>query len=280
MKLIADGGSTKVDWCLVGQDGLVKRVFSKGANPIFRDTADISAELKEVLTPEMAGYTIDSVHFYGAGCALPEKIETVRLAIADALSLDASKIEVGSDMLGAAIGMFGNKPGIACIIGTGSNSCYYDGEKITANVSPGGFILGDEGSGAVLGRLFIGAVIKNQFPEEMKARFFDFIGITYPEIIEKVYRQPLPNKFLATVSPFIKENLNNEAVYNLVYNSFADFFKRNVMQYEYKGNKVSLIGSVAYHYEDVLKKVAIDLGVEIGVISQSPMDGMIEHFKK
>ena len=279
MILIADGGSTKVDWCLVEKGkGAVKRVLTKGANPFIRSSEDIAAELKEVLVPELKGYKIDEVHFFGAGCAFGKE-EFIRTAIAVNFDVPKEKIEVASDMLGAAIGLFGSKPGIACILGTGSNSCFYDGEKMAANVSPLGFILGDEGSGAVLGKLFIGACLKNQLTPGLKERFFEFIKIEQGDIIDKVYRQPMPNRFLATVSPFIKENLSDPTVYALVHGAFTDFFKRNVMQYEYKGNKVSFIGSVAYYYKDILTKTAADLGIEIGSIEQSPMDGLVEYYK-
>ncbi|MFR9166127.1 MAG: ATPase [Dysgonomonas sp.] len=276
MILLADGGSTKVDWCLVDQGTLVKRVFSKGANPFFRTREDISGEIKNVVMPEIAGYEIDSVHFYGAGCAFPEKNEIIRAAIAD--NIPISEIEVGSDLLGAAKGLCGKRAGIACIIGTGSNSCYYDGKEIKENVSPLGYVLGDEGSGAVLGRLFVGACLKNQLTKGIKEDFLKYMNITIPEILDRVYKQPLANKFLATISPFIKNNLEDETVYNLVYNAFQDFFKKNVMQYDYKNNKVHLTGSVAFHYQDVIRKVASDLNIEIGEIIQSPMDGLVKYF--
>lgn len=274
--LIADGGSTKVDWCLVEQEVLVKRVFLKGANPFFRTKEDISAEIRNVLVPEIKNYKIDSIYFFGAGCAFPEKNEIIRAAIAE--NFDTDKIEVGSDLLGAAIGLCGNQSGIACILGTGSNSCFYDGEKIVENISPLGFILGDEGSGAVLGRLFIGSCLKNQLSEGIKEKFLKYIGLTVSQILDHVYRQATPNKFLASVSPFIKENLSDKTVYNLVYNAFVEFFKKNVMQYDYTQNEVSFTGSVAYHFQAVLLKVAADLGVKIGTITQSPMDGLIKHY--
>ena len=278
MILIADGGSTKVDWCLVDQGVLVKRVFLKGANPFFRTKEDISAEIHHALVPEVKNYKIDSIYFFGAGCAFPEKNEVIRAAIAE--NFDTDDIEVGSDLLGAAIGLCGNQSGIACILGTGSNSCFYDGDKIVENVSPLGFILGDEGSGAVLGKLFVGSCLKNQLTDGIKEDFFKFIGLTPAQILDRVYKQALPNKFLASISPFIKENISDKTVYNLVYNAFVDFFKKNVMQYDYEQDEVSFTGSVAYHFQDILFKVANDLNIKIGVITQSPMDGLIKHYAK
>lgn len=278
MILLADGGSTKVDWCLVDQGKLKKRVITEGANPFFRSTEDISKEISRALIPELNGATIDAVYFYGAGCAFPEKNDIVKAAIAQ--NIDTKIIEIDSDLFGAAVGLSGDQAGIVCILGTGSNSCFYDGKKIVKNISPLGYILGDEGSGAVLGRLFIGACLKNQLTEGIKEKFLDYIQLPIPQIMDKVYKQPMPNRFLATVCPFLKENIQDQSVYNLVYNAFADFFKKNVMQYDYKSYKVSFAGSVAFHFKDVLLKVALDLDISVGTIQQSPMDGLIEFYSK
>lgn len=278
MILLADGGSTKVDWCLVDHGVLKKRIFTKGANPFFRTTEDISKEIGHTLIPELKGDKIDAVYFYGAGCAFPEKNDIVRAAIAE--NINTEIIEVESDLFGTAVGLCGDKAGIVCILGTGSNSCFYDGQKIVENVSPLGFILGDEGSGAVLGRLFVGSCLKNQFGPEIKEAFLQHIHLTVPQILDRVYKQSMPNRFLASVCPFIRENIHEKAIYDLVYNAFADFFKKNVMQYDYKNYKVSFTGSVAYHFKDVLSEVANDLGIDVGMIVQSPMDGLIGFYSK
>ncbi|GAB1414894.1 ATPase [Paludibacter sp.] len=278
MILIADGGSTTVDWCLVDKGKIKKRVITKGANPFFRTTDDISHEISEKLLPQLNGSNIESIHFYGAGCAFPEKNNIVRDAIAANFNVD--DIEVDSDLFGAAVGLYNDQPGIACILGTGSNSCFYDGNKICINVSPLGFILGDEGSGAVLGRLFVGSCLKNQFGQDIKDKFFEFINMSVPEILDRVYKQPLPNRFLASVSPFISDNIGNEKIYELVYNAFTDFFRKNVMQYDYKNYKVSFIGSVAHHFQDILKASAQSLHIELGEIVQSPMEGLVRFYGK
>lgn len=278
MILLADGGSTKVDWCLVDHGVLKKRVFTKGANPFFRTTEDISKEISHSLVPELTSNKIDAVYFYGAGCAFPEKNEIVRVAIAE--NFDTTSIEIESDLFGTAVGLCGDKAGIVCILGTGSNSCFYDGEKIVENVSPLGFILGDEGSGAVLGRLFVGSCMKNQFGAEIKDAFYKYINLSAAQILDKVYKQPMPNRFLASVCPFIKSNLHEKSIHDMVYNAFADFFRKNVMQYDYLNYKVSFAGSVAYHFKDILIEVATDLNIEIGLIEQSPMEGLIKYYSK
>lgn len=276
MILLADGGSTKVDWRLVEGTKEIKQISTKGANPFFRSREDISEEIKKVINPVLNGHTIDSVHFFGAGCASPEKNKIVRDAIAD--NIRTSHIEVNSDLVAAAKGLCGTKKGIACILGTGSNSCFYDGEEIVENVSPLGYVLGDEGSGAVLGRLFLGACLKNQLTKGLKEKFLKEFDLTPAAILDMVYRQPLANRFLASLSPFLIENIHDKTVYDLVYNAFKDFFVKNVMQYDYKNNDVHFTGSVAYYYKDLVRKVGADLHIKVGIISQSPMEGLIKYY--
>ncbi|NDV94522.1 ATPase [Dysgonomonas sp. 521] len=276
MILLADGGSTKVDWRLVDGNKEIKQISTKGANPFFRTREDISEEIRQVIKPILNGYSIDAVYFFGAGCASPEKNNIIKDAIAD--HIDTPLIEVGSDLVAAAKGLCGTSKGIACILGTGSNSCYYDGEEIKENVSPLGYILGDEGSGAVLGRLFLGACLKNQLTKGLKEKFLKEYDLNPNIILDTVYKQPMPNRFLASLSPFIVGNLQDQTVHDLVYNAFRDFFVKNVMQYDYKNNEVHFTGSVAYHYKQILLKVGTDLGITIGTIAQSPMEGLIKYY--
>ena len=274
MILIADSGSTKTDWCLVDNGVLVKQIFTKGTNPFFQTEDEISAEVSENLLPYLDTAKVDAVWFYGAGCAFPEKNEIVRAAIARHLDVP---IEVGSDLLGAARGLCGSQPGIACILGTGSNSCFYDGKEIVSNVSPLGFILGDEGSGAVLGKMLVGDVLKNQLPAALKEEFLARYELTPAIILERVYKKPFPNRFLASLSPFLVEHLDVPEIHTLVLNGFKAFFDRNVKQYDYKQYPVHLIGSLAYYYRSVLQEAAEQTGVRLGTIKQSPMEGLISY---
>ena len=277
MILLADGGSTNVDWRLIDKGNIIIKAESEGINPFFRTREDISEEIRQKLLPKLNNYQPDSIYFYGAGCANPEKNEIVRLAIADNFNTNSIKIE--SDLLGAATGLCGNNAGIVCILGTGSNSCFYDGRKIVEHIQPLGFILGDEGSGAVLGRLFLGDCLKNQLTKGIKESFFSEYNLSIADILDKVYRQPMPNRFLAGISNFIKENINDITIYNLVYKSFTDFFLKNVMHYDYKNNNVYFTGSIAYYFQDILKTIADEMNIKIASIVQSPMDGMIEKLK-
>ena len=277
MILIADSGSTKTDWCVVENGVLVQQIFTKGTNPFFQSEEEISNEIATALLPELKTDEFDAVYFYGAGCGFPDKIEIVHRAISKQLKVKGN-VEVATDMLAAARGLCGREAGIACIMGTGSNSCYYDGENIIANVSPLGFILGDEGSGACLGKLMVGDLLKNQMTPELKEKFLKQFDLTPADIIDRVYRKPFPNRFLASLSPFLAQNINEPCVHELVLNSFKAFFKRNIMQYEnYQNLKVNLIGSVAFYYKEVLAEAAEAMGIQLGTIIQSPMEGLIKY---
>lgn len=274
MIVIADSGSTKTEWSLVDNDIIINSITSKGINPYFESKEEIIAEIKSVFNKLKISDKISAIYFYGAGCT-PEKKYIVIDAISDIVG-DNILIEVNSDLLGAARALFGRKKGIACILGTGSNSCFYNGEFIEKNLSPLGFILGDEGSGAVIGKLFIGSLLKNQFGEELKLKFLSENNLTQEEIIDRVYRKPFPNRFLASLSPFILRNISNKKIYSLIQNCFKDFFIRNVMQYEYLNNNVAFIGSVAHYYKDILSEVAKTLNITISRIEVSPINGLVK----
>lgn len=277
MKLIADSGSTKTDWCLMDGNIVMKRIKTKGFNPFFETEKEIEYELSNALVPKIPrGTKIDAIHFFGAGCT-PEKAPIVARALMMQVS-DEARVEVCSDMVGAARALCGNEPGIVCILGTGSNSCEYDGKKIVKNVSPLGFILGDEGSGAVLGKILVGDLLKNQLGEELKEKFLTQYKLTTAEIIDRVYRQPFPNRFLASLQPFMEDNLDNEAIFFLVMEAFSHFIARNVMQYDYQHLTVHFTGSVAYAYRKVLEKSAELTGIRLGIITNSPMEGLIKYY--
>ena len=250
MMLIADSGSTKTDWCVILDNTPIKRIGTKGLNPFFQSEEEIQQELTHSLLPQLPEGTIDSVYFYGAGCT-PEKAPTLRRAIADSLPV-VGNIKAYSDMLAAARGLCGREAGITCILGTGSNSCFYDGKEIVNHISPLGFILGDEGSGAVLGKLLVGDILKNQLSPAIKEVFLKQFDLTVPEIIDRVYRQPFPNRFLASLSPFIAQHLEEPGIRQLVLGSFIAFLRRNVMQYDYTQYPAHFIGSVAHCYKEIL----------------------------
>ena len=195
--------------------------------------------------------------------------------------IPAKTIEVHSDLLASARALCGNEPGIACILGTGSNSCYYDGKEIVDNVSPLGYILGDEGSGAVLGKLLVGDVLKKQLPEPLCEKFLKEYDLDRLEIIRRVYREPFANRFLASLSPFLAKNIEEPAVHRLVLNAFKAFFVRNNTNYKnYKSLKVNFVGSIAMYYRSVLEEAAASVDCTIGTIIKSPMEGLILYHSK
>ena len=278
MMLIADSVSTKTDLCVILDNTPIKRIGTKGLNPFFQSEEEIQQELTHSLLPQLPEGTIDSVYFYGAGCT-PEKAPVLRRAIADSLPV-IGNIKANSDMLAAAHGLCGQEAGITCILGTGSNSCFYDGKEIVNHISPLGFILGDEGSGAVLGKLLVGDILKNQLSPAIKEAFLKQFDLTVPEIIDRVYRQPFPNRFLASLSPFIAQHLEEPGIRQLVLGSFIAFLRRNVMQYDYKQYPAHFIGSVAHCYKDILQEAAQQTGIQVGKILQSPMEGLIQYHQK
>ena len=276
MILVADCGSTKIDWCLLNNGKVEKQVFTLGMNAVMLTEEEMRTRLADELAPEMAGYPIEEVYFYGAGCISPEVCGNVARAI-QANIPDTKVVEVHTDLLAAARALCGRTPGIACIMGTGSNSCYYDGEKICDNVSPLGYILGDEGSGAVLGKLLIGDVLKNQLPADLCQKFLQQYELDRMTIIRRVYKEPQGNRFLASITPFLIQNIDRPEIHALVLNSFKAFFVRNIQQYHnYSNLSVNFIGSIAFYYREVLEEAAAQCGCTVGSIIKSPMEGLIK----
>ncbi|MDR1679160.1 MAG: ATPase [Prevotellaceae bacterium] len=279
MQLIADSGSTKTQWCLLQGTEVVKEIFTEGINPFYQDEAQIRREIAEIVVPQFSEvHEIAAVHFYGAGCAFPDKKRMVSNAIHS--SFAAAEIEVNNDLLAACRALFGTEAGIACILGTGSNSCLYNGHDIEENVSPLGFILGDEGSGAAIGKRFIADLLKNQYPEELSAKFFEQHHITPADIMEAVYRKPFPNRFLAQFTYFMHSHQEEIHIREMVYHSFVDFFTRNIHQYDYQRYTVACMGSVAFYFEKILREAGIMSRIKIGKVIKGPMNGLIDYHTK
>ena len=275
MILIADSGSTKVDWKVVDNGKVVKRATTKGINPFFQTEEEISNEIETTLILQLDNQEFSNVYFYGAGCTF-DKVDVVKRAIRKNISV-RNDIEVNTDMLAAARGLCGYTSGIACILGTGSNSCYYNGRMIEDNISPLGFILGDEGSGASLGKLFLGDLLKNQMTLGLKEKFLTRYNLTTSEIVDRVYRKPFPNRFLAQFTPFLLENLGDPYIHSMVMSSFISFLRKNVMQYyNYDKLPIHFVGSVAYHFQNPLRDALMIMDMKPGKIIQTPMEGLIK----
>ena len=273
MKLIAESGSTRTEWALVEDNHLVQRVFTEGLNPFFQTRREISRSVRLGLPESFFKKKLDQVYYYGAGCSSYEKKNILGASL---VAQFKTPIQVESDLLAAARGLFKCEAGIACILGTGSNSCFYDGKIIVKNVKAAGYILGDEGSGAVLGKLFLADLLKGLAPKELANEFHEKFRISVNDVMESVYNLPFPNRFLGTIAYFLGDYMDNEYVYHLLTNNLRSFFNRNVCQYDYINYPIRFVGSLAYAYPDILQEVAQEFGVEIDVIEETPMNGLIE----
>lgn len=295
MILIADSGGTKTDWTLLYSPypthwEIVASFQTQGINPIHQ-TADV---IQQILNKEMVSQLstlsratlIDAkvletpllsqveVFFYGSGCT-PVHIPTMKRMLSQVFPPE--KIEVHSDLTAAARALCQHEPGIACILGTGANSCLYDGNEIVQNTPALGYILGDEGSGSVLGRLFLNAIFKDPQFADIRDSYLKATKLTLADIINKVYREPMANRFLATTSLFISEHIDNPLLRNLVVQNFRQFFRSNIVPYKRTDLPVHFVGSMAHHYESLLAQAAEQEGFRLGLVMKSPMEGLIKY---
>ena len=276
MQLIADSGSTKVYWRAIKDDGSIVEISTEGINPVFITPEEIVKILSQKLLP-VIGPGVKNVYFYGAGVVSPQLIATLSESFKKVFP--ESETFAASDVLAAARALCGHNPGIACSMGTGSNSCFYDGENIAKNVIAGGFILGDEASGGVLGKKLISDFIKGLLPAHIQAEFDKRYDLDYMKVVEKVYKQPMPSRFLASFAPFINEFIADPYMENLVNTSFDEFFKRNISQYDYKNHTVNFVGSIAYYFKDKLVAAAEKNGMKVGRVLKTPIEGLVEYHK-
>ena len=296
MILIADSGSTKTDWTLLhssvrqGGNVVVATFHTQGITPVHQTAGDIRQILTVELLPQLSTFPRSklielgllespllqgmSVFFYGSGCT-PDQVPMMSQLIAEVLS--AKTVEVHSDLTAAARALCQHEAGIACIIGTGANSCLYDGTQIVQNTPPLGYILGDEGSGAVLGRSFLNAIFKDPALADVRDEFLKANKMQMKDVIQRVYRQPMANRWLASLSPFIHDHLSHPAIRTLVVDNFRLFLRRNVVPYHRPDLPVGCVGSVASIYQPQLEEAALAEGFTIGRILQSPMEGLLQY---
>lgn len=275
MKLIADSGSTKTDWVVVEDEKVLGKIQTQGINPFHQDEATIESVLRHELLPQLPCSKADTLYFYGSG--LREELKPKMRKIFENVfaSNPFAIVHFENDLLGAARALCGREEGIACILGTGANSCLYDGEKIVQNTPPLGYILGDEGSGAVLGKLFMNAIFKHPKFADIRDAYLQASGLTMPDIINKVYRQPLANRFLASTSSFISQHLDFEPLRQLVIDNFRAFFQHNVVQYQRQELPIHAVGSIAYYYQRELQEAATLEGFQLGTVLRSPLEGLL-----
>ena len=275
IQLIADSGSTKAEWCMI--DGKKKKTFfTQGLSPYFLSTEQIQKILEQELKTKMKQVEPDEVFFYGTGCSNPNNVILVKKAIQKVFT--KAKISVDHDLMGAAKALCGKEKGIACILGTGSNSCFYNGKKIIKN-SPGlGYVLGDEGSGAYLGKKVIQYFLYNTFDEDLMDRFKAKFNTTNNEILDAVYKKPLPNRYLANFTIFLAENRGHYMVENIIEDGFNDFFFNHIYKYRESWTlPINFTGSVAFGFKDVLKEMCNSYELHLGTVLKKPMDGLIKY---
>ncbi len=278
MILIADAGSTKTKWCFFDESGYELNLTTSGINPHHSDNVRIREIIETELFPQAdsAPDSIDAFYFYGSGVSSENIKENLTNLFHSIFHI--YNISVNSDLLGTCRSLFGNEAGIAAILGTGSNSCYYDGKNITANVSPLGYILGDEGSGVHLGRTLVADLLKNQLTDQLKEMFFSEFDTDKDKILYNVYRKPEANRYLASLSVFLCRHIEEPECYDIVYKCFSEFFIRNIMQYDTaKHSKISFTGSVAENYKEVLSHVCEHYGITLGKIETNPIAGLIRY---
>lgn len=278
--LIADSGSTKTDWvCLTGDDESTQiEVQTVGLNPFHVSDNEIRGVLAHDVLPQLGDSKVEAVYFYGSGVR-PEVEGRVEGLLRESFP-DAQTVQAHSDLLGACRALCGDEAGIACILGTGANSCVYDGKKIVHNTPALGYILGDEGSGAVLGKHLLHDLYTGVLPHNLRLTFEKEMGLELSEIINKVYREPQANRFLASLSEFIHRHLDEEGIRQMVYSTFSDFINYHVSRYGRHDLPLSFVGSIAFYYQEQLQLIVQMLGYPMGTILKSPLQGLVAYHSK
>ncbi len=276
MILIADSGATKSDWVLLDENTGNQTFELVGLNPYYIDSVQIEKIISKELVPMIENEKVEKVFFYGAGCSTVYKSMVVEEAIEKPFK--NAVIEVNSDLLGAARALFWNEEGIACILGTGSNSCYFDGNEIVKNVPSLGYFFGDEGSGAHMGKTFIKDYLLGNLPKEIDKAFRKEYNYTRENILDAIYNLPFPNRFLASFNSFYADNLSNKYIFELVTNSFREFFINQIVHYEnYRDLPVSFVGSVAFYFEALLRQIAAEFDVKVHKVLRTPIDALARY---
>ena len=272
MILIADSGASTTDWRILDGQGKIEQAQTIGFNPYYQPIEQFDREIREVLVPQIKP-DIKKIFYYGTGCSSDKNRKLIRNVLE--VFFPEAHIEIWHDLLAAARALCGTEEGIACILGTGANSCYYDGTKIVDNVTSLGYILGDEGSGAYLGKKIVADYLRKDLPEKLWDQFKKRFPFDRDEILDRVYTQEMPSRFLGSFSHFIFQHVKEPYCYKLVYDSFGEFFEKNVMKYNRHDKiKAHFTGSVAFYFSDILRQVAIDKVIILKNVLESPIAGL------
>lgn len=279
MILIIDSGSTKAHFVLLDKEGTVTEFTGKGFNPYYYGQREFYHLLKDELYVKVKSAKADHIYFYGAGCSSDKNCNLVIQTLSE--FFPSAEIHAEHDLYGAAIALFGHQQGIACILGTGSNSCLWDGRYIMENVPSLGYLLGDEGGGTYLGKILLTDILSGKADAEITLAFYDEYELDFSKTLEKIYREAHPNRFFSSLSLFVQKHIDNEYCRALVKRNFTDFIDKQVSQYtDYQSLPISFIGSVAFHYRGLLEEVFKEHGLTVGKVLQKPMEGLIEFHRK
>jgi N-acetylglucosamine kinase-like BadF-type ATPase len=274
IKLIADSGSTKTTWVLTEQGKIIQTLKTTGLNPYFHTQASVEEILRTTLIPSLPVYEIEEIHFYGAGCSTEENEEMISQALRKFIK--NAEIGVYHDILGAARALFGDERGIAAILGTGCNSCYYDGKECFQEVDSLGFLFGDEGAGSNLGKRWMSAYLKKEAPADLIMAFDEQYRFSLSDILSSLYNRPYPNRYLASFSEFLLPQKDHPFVQSLIKSSFEAFISAQLQHYNrYQPIPVAFVGSIAWFYQDILKDVMEVHGYSIGTIYREPVEGLV-----
>lgn len=272
MIIIADSGGSKIDWRLMSRDGSIAQAHTPGFNPYYQPISDLDQSIRSAIVP-LASEDVRKVFFYGAGVSSEKNQQVIRETFA--AHFPQAVTFVGWDLLAAGRALCGKDPGIACIMGTGSNSCFYDGNDIAGNVANLGWILADEGSGANIGRRFLVDYLRGKQPKQIAEKFAAAYPLTREEFLEKVYQGDRPSAFLAGFTRFINDNLNDPYCHRLMYQCFTEFYEEVVMRYDrYQDYPVHFVGSIAYHFNGILRQAGADKGITVKNIMEGPIAGL------
>lgn len=278
MILIADAGATKIKWVVLHEGKASEQVETAGFNPYTMEPRVLEDAVEKDLLPFISPRHIKEVFYYGAGCSTQFKCNIVEDVLKDIF--EHADFEIHHDLLGAARALFGRESGIACILGTGSNSCLYDGKNIKENVTSLGYFFGDEGSGSYLGKLFLTEYLRGRMPVNLKEAFDKRFGYTVENILDSVYNKPSPTRFLSSFAEYMGKFIDDGFIINLVRRNFSDFFTEQVTQYtDYKHQPLGVIGSVGFYFRDIFEEVAREHHMKVVKIIQSPIEGLVEYHR-
>jgi N-acetylglucosamine kinase-like BadF-type ATPase len=276
MKLIVDSGSTKTEWVFVKDQIVIKRYLGSGFNPYYFKDENYLLEMEEQLSGSLNFTEVENIYFYGSGCSTETNCTLVKTALWE--SFTNANIVLHHDLYGAAVALCGANAGIACILGTGSNSCLWDGQEILENVPSVGYLLGDEGSGTYLGKIILAEILMESAPKEVSKLFYDTYDLDFSKVLDRIYKEPNPNKLFASISKFTSENIAHPWLQKMVKRNFNDFIDKQVSQYsDFEIFKVSFVGSVSMGFKDILLEVLKSRNLKAGKFIKSPVDELVKY---